>query len=97
MEEVLGLLGFSLGASVGMSVVRGLGGGMRPVMVQLLRAGLAAGDTVRGAASRAGGAVTSATAEARENLGDLRAEAVAERNAARSRRSRPRKIAIART
>jgi hypothetical protein len=96
VEEVLGLLGFSLGATVGMSLVRGVSGGMRPMMVKLFKAGLAAGDVARGAATRVGTSVSSATAEARENLGDLRAEARAEREAGGARSSDARKIEIVR-
>lgn len=97
MEEVLGVLGFGLGASVGMGIVRGLGGGARPVLVQLFKAGIAAGEMTRAAATRAGSAMSSATAEARENLNDLRAEAASERNADRTPRTGPRKIEIVRS
>lgn len=97
MEQVLSILGFSLGASVGMGIVRGLGGGARPLLVQLFRAGIAAGEMTRIAASRAGSTVSGATAEARESLNDLRAEAAAERETARARRRGPRKIEIVRS
>jgi len=47
VEEVLAFLGFSLGASVAISLARGLGSGMSPALVQLFKAGLAAGDVAR--------------------------------------------------
>ena len=84
MEEVLSILRFSRGASVGMSLIRWLGGGARPVLVGLFKAGLAAGEVARSAASGVGGAVAGATAGARENLSVLREEATTERRAARS-------------
>lgn len=44
MEEVLGFLGFSLGASLGVGVVRALGRGLRPAVRAAMHAGRAARD-----------------------------------------------------
>ena len=96
MEEVLSILGFSLGASVGMSLVRGLSGASRPVLIGLFKAGFAAGEVARTAASGVGGAIAGATAGARENLSALREEAATERQATRSS-GRARKIEIVRS
>jgi hypothetical protein len=87
VEGVLGLVGFSLGASIGMSLVRAASGGVRPFAREVVRAGLAVGDAVSGLA---GGA--------RTTLGDLRAEVAAERDAtARGREpAAPQRIVIAR-
>jgi hypothetical protein len=98
MEGFLGFLGFSLGASLGIAAVRTLGGGVRPILREAIKAGLIVGETARSAGARAGQAVSGATADARDSLGDLHAEARAERAATRARETRsrePRKILIA--
>ena len=67
MEEVLGLLGFSFGASLGVGAVRSLGEGGRPLLRDALKVGLRAWDTfaAAGAAAKreAGEAVSEAGAE----------------------------------
>lgn len=97
MEEVVGILGFGLGASLGAGVVRAVGGGLRPLLRETLKAGITVGEGARSAMARAGDAVASATAEMREGWEDLRAEAMAERAAAREQTppgTEPRKIEI---
>jgi len=75
MEEVLGIVGFGLGASLGMSIVRTAGGGLRPLLRGVMKAGIAVGD-----------AVADLTAEARASVDEARAEAAAQRDAAAPQR-----------
>ena len=99
MEELLGILGFSLGASLGAGVVRAVGGGGEPLLRETLKAGIAVTETARGAVERAGGAIAGATAGVREGLEDLRAEVIAEREAERTGRpgrAEPTRIEIVR-
>ena len=46
MEEILGFLGFSLGASLGVGAVRTLADGSRPVVREVLKAGIRAWDAL---------------------------------------------------
>ena len=46
MEQILGFLGFSLGASLGISAVRTVADGSRPVVREVLKAGIRAWDAV---------------------------------------------------
>jgi len=91
VEAIIGVIGFSLGASLGMGAVRAVGGGLRPVARRAIRAGLAAGDAFQAAGGRARETVADLTAEAR-------AEAAQARGTTRTRRSgreAPQKIAVA--
>lgn len=81
MDELLSILGFSVGATLGASVVRSIGGGWRPLLSRGFRASLAVGqvfghakNSLAGASSGAGG-----------NVSDIRAEAAPERVARRNR------------
>jgi hypothetical protein len=88
VEEIVGVVAFGLGASLGMGAVRAAGRGFRPALKEVVKAGVTVTD-----------AVASVTAEARESLSDLKAEAMAERAGKRppARRSAaPRRIAVAR-
>jgi len=60
MEEVIGVVGFSLGASLGMGLIRALGTGLRPVLKGVIKVGLTATDTAQSAASSAGDAMSTA-------------------------------------
>jgi hypothetical protein len=51
MEEVLGFVGFSLGASLSVSVTRSLGEGVRPMVRNVLKAGIRAWDAAAGASA----------------------------------------------
>ena len=44
MEELLGIVGFSFGASLGIGAVRSLGTGSRPLLRDLLKAGIRTWD-----------------------------------------------------
>lgn len=87
MEEIIGFVGFTLGASAAVSLVRSIGGGSKPVVREAMKAGLRAWDTM----AQAGGA-------AREGVASLQAEArqeQAQQRAKSRRRTQPQKIAIA--
>lgn len=94
MEEIVGFLGFSLGVTLAGGVVRSLSGGLRPLARGAIKAGLMATDMVTSTVAKAGSAVAGTAAEARENLGDLRAEAKA--GEAQPSDTAPRQIIIAR-
>jgi len=64
MEGALGLIGFSLGASLGMALVRTAGIGLRPLVKGAIKAGLAATDAVQGADRRAGETIAKAESAA---------------------------------
>ena len=98
MEEVLAVMGFGVGASLGMGIVRALSGGVRPVVKEVIKAGMAVSDFGRAASSGVGEKASAVKAETGERLQELHAEAVAERGATKSRgrtTAGPRKIAIA--
>jgi hypothetical protein len=81
MEGLLAFVGFSVGASLGTAVVRGVGPVLRPLGVGAVQAGLALGDAARTGVSSLGNAVAGAAGTARENLSDITAEAKQERAA----------------
>lgn len=95
MEELLGIVGFGIGASLSMAALRAVGSGARPVLREVMKAGIVATDAVRSAASNAGGTLSQLTTEARESVADLRAEVRAERDVVRTP-AEPQKIVIAR-
>jgi surfactin synthase thioesterase subunit len=53
MEEILGLLGFSLGASLGIGAVRSVTDSSRPIVRELFKVGIRAWDAVASAAPTA--------------------------------------------
>lgn len=61
MEGALGFIGFGLGASLGMAIVRTAAGGLRPLVKGAIKVGLAVGDAAQGASRQAGDAVSAAT------------------------------------
>ena len=81
MEGLFSILGFSVGASLGAAVARGLGNVARPLVVGTFRAGLAAGDAARTTVGSLATTVATAASGARENLSDITAEAKRERSA----------------
>ena len=86
MEELIGIIGFSLGASLGASATRGFGEGARPLVRNVLKLGIRAWD----ATASAGAAMRN------------QAAAAADGEAAPSTRGRggrrgPQKIVIARS
>lgn len=87
MEEILGILGFSLGASIGTGAVRSVAGGSRPVLREAFKTGIRAWDMLAGA-----------SASARAGLTSVRDDARTDRKAtpSRTRSTAPRKIVIAR-
>jgi hypothetical protein len=87
MEEILSFFGFSVGASLGVSAVRALGDGSRPVVREVFKAGIRAWDGLAGAG-----------AAARENLANVQAETRAEpqTRARRGRQTQAQKIIVAR-
>lgn len=97
MEGAFGFIGFSLGASLGMAIVRTATGGLRPLMKGAIKAGLAVGDTVQGVGRQAGDALATATSGPDDET-QRGSQAVSELEPARSRRrarSAAQKIEIA--
>ena len=86
MEELIGFVGFSLGATVGASVTRGLGEGVRPFVREALKVGIRIWD----ATGRASEAV-------RQEGASVEAKPSAPRARGRRAGAEPRKIAIARS
>jgi hypothetical protein len=68
MEAIAGALGFGLGATLGVGAARAVGGSLRPVAREVIRAGLVVGDTVRAAGERARETAAGAAAGARGEL-----------------------------
>ena len=87
MEELLGFVGFSLGASLGVSVTRSLGAGTRPLLRTALKVAIRAWD----ATANASAAVRTESAAVGEGTSAEPA------GRARRRRAEPQKIAIARS
>ena len=86
MEELIGFVGFSLGASLGASVTRGLGEGVRPFVREALKVGIRIWDA------------TGRTSEAvRDEVASVQADPAAPRGRGRRAGAQPRKIAIARS
>lgn len=81
MEGLLAFIGFSVGASLGTAVVRGVGPVLRPLAMGVVQAGMALGDAARTGVSSLGDTVGGAAGSARENLSDITAEAKQERAA----------------
>ena len=97
MEEIFVFLGFGLGASLGINLVRAVGRGLEPTARDIIRAGLAASDAVGTMAEQVRSSVAETAAEARDEAEHARNEVTAERPARRPRRSSElRKIEIAR-
>ena len=82
MDEILSLFGFSIGASLGVGVVRSLADGSRPVVRELFKAGIRAFDSVGNAASAARESVSTEDPAAQTRRGTRR-------------RAQPEKIIIA--
>jgi hypothetical protein len=98
MEGVLEVLGFGVGASIGMTVIRAATGGLRPALREVIKAGLTVTDAAQALVSHTSARVTTAASEAKETVTDLHEEAKAERAAAPRRAradAKPRKIEIA--
>jgi hypothetical protein len=89
MEELLGILGFSLGASLGVSATRALGDGLRPLVRGVLKVGIRAWDVTANASAAVRG---EAAAPA-----DAAASTPASRTRSGRRRAGPQKIMIARS
>jgi hypothetical protein len=87
MEELLGFVGFSLGASLGVSATRSLGEGARPLVRTLLKVAIRAWDATANASAAVGAESAAVGEEA----------AVEPAGRARRRRAEPQKIAIARS
>jgi hypothetical protein len=87
MEELLGFVGFSLGASLGVGLTRSLGEGTRPLLRTVVKAAIRAWD----ATANASAAVRAESAPAGEGT------SVEPAGRARRRRAEPQKIAIARS
>jgi len=51
MEEALGIIGFSFGASIGIGAVRQIAGGSRPLLRDVLKMGIRVWDGVAGVAA----------------------------------------------
>ncbi len=88
MDNLLSILGFSLGATLGAGVVRSVSGGWRPLVGQGFKAGLAVRDFL----GTAKDGLASATSGARSSLGHLRDEAAAAQ--ARRARAQTQKIEV---
>ena len=86
MEELIGIIGFSLGASLGASATRGLGEGVRPLVRNALKLSIRAWD----ATASAGAAIRNEAAAATDG------EATSGTRGRGGRRG-PQKIAIARS
>ncbi len=89
MEELIGLVGFGLGASLGAGLVRSVTGGGRSTLRQAFKMGIQAWDAV------AAGASTGPSQELESDL-VLPGSAPPGRPARSRRRSEPQRIAIAR-
>lgn len=100
MEGLLALVGFSVGASLGTAVVRGVAPVLRPLATGAVQAGMALGDAARTGVSTLGSTVAGAAGSAKENLSDITAEVKQER-AAKSggdgQDSTPQRIEVARS
>jgi hypothetical protein len=68
MDEILGFLGFSIGAAIATQTVRSFSGGIRPIVRGAVRLGLAATDMVTSTATKATSAVAATAAEARSEM-----------------------------
>ena len=82
MEEILGLFGFSIGASLGIGAVRSLADGSRPVVREVFKVGIRAWDSLASAATTA-----------RDSVATEQAATPARRGG--RRRAQPQKIVIA--
>ena len=88
MEELIGLVGFGLGASLGAGLVRSVTGGGRSTLRQAFKVGIQAWDAVAGA----GGARSESARESELVMPDHDASTTHRRS---RRRSEPQRIVIA--
>ncbi len=65
MDQIVGFVGFSLGAALASRVVSSFSGGLRPVVRGAMRLGITATDAMASTVARAGSAVAATAAEAR--------------------------------
>jgi len=88
MEELISIVGFGVGASAGVALVRAFGDGLRPVVRGVMRAGMGVADAVSGLKT-----------EAQEELHGAERTTATSGNTARSRRraasEAPQRIVIA--
>lgn len=83
MEEILAFFGFSFGASLGIGAVRTLADGSRPIVREVLKAGIRTWDTVTSSSASVRDAVTAEQTATQTRRGGRR-------------RTQPEKIVIAR-
>ena len=97
MEGVIGIIGFSLGASLSMAIVRTASQGLRPLVKGAIKAGLAVTDTVQGVGSKASDTLITARSEIQADTNAAHTDADGETSPRSRRRSRPaaQKIVIA--
>lgn len=97
MGGLLAVIGFSLGAGVGMKAARAVGSALAPALNEAIGIGKLTGGAARAIASTAASAVGDAVASARDGVTSLRDEVRSE-NAAKKRTTKAqevRSIAIA--
>lgn len=82
MEEVLSVLGFSFGASLGVGAVRSVTAGSRPILRDILKTGIRVADAIAAAAT-----------SGRQDASEPRVELATPGRS--RRRAEPRKIEIA--
>jgi hypothetical protein len=88
MEELIGLVGFGIGASLGAGLVRSVSGGGRSTLRQVFKVGIQAWDAV-------GGASGAGSRSAKESELVMPDHDAASSRARSRRRSEPQRIAIA--
>ena len=96
LERVVTLFIFGVGAAVGLQAAKAAGGGVRPVAREAVRAGLAATETLRSAATAAGRALAEVAEEARREYEQEKKPEGVHAKQLPPRRERPRKIDIVR-
>jgi hypothetical protein len=74
MEEILGIVGFSLGASLGIGAVRSVTDGSRPIVRELFKVGVRAWDAVAGATATARAEAATETSASTPRGGRRRAQ-----------------------
>ncbi len=75
MGALLGILGFGVGASLGIGAVGAVSGGLRPLLRGAVKAGIAVTETVQSVAASACETIAETAAEARQEMHPAEQEA----------------------
>jgi hypothetical protein len=93
MEEIIGFMGRAVGVSLGVGAIKAVSGGLRPILRDVVRAGVVVGEGVQAVAAGTLGLVAGAVIEANQEISKDRTPS-RRREGTRKRGTETRQIAI---